>query len=707
MKTNLFISFLFFQGLFGPAVYAQQNLMGIIRNQDKQAVPLASISIKHTYDGTTSDSSGYFSFKTNQKTPFWIIISAMGFHPDSIYMDKGYRIDTLHIELKERLTALNTVSISAGSFVSGVHHQGIALSPIEIATIAGASADIFGAMRTLPGAGVSFGETGLSVRGGSPGETKMFIDGLLVKNPFNNQVPDISARGRFSVFQFKNIAFSTGGYSAQYGQALSSALSQETQDLPEKTYTRITALSLGGEAEQYIRHNNTALILTGNYYNLATSNHYLNPQQTNWSKDPEQGTLGFQFIQKIAEKDIFKIYLDHSIAKAGIQNYFDYRSNTLGDMDMDNRNTYLNSTYAGWMNNHWKWNAGFSYQLKQDEISLPAGLATRSDRFLQGRALATYLLGNVSAIRFGGEFFYSDQSEALNDSSRNYQDRLAAAFIEADVFLTRKLVFRAGLRGEHSQYLEEQKIAPRIMLAYKTGSVSQIAFNYGRYFQNPADEYLLRQALGFQQSENYTLNYEYLAEGYTFRSELYYKNYDALVKDFGSYLDNSGNGFARGLDLFWRDKKTFQNIEYRISYSFLDTKRNYQDFPYSAMPTFASKHTLNFLYRQYFEKLNSQIFTTYTFASGRSYLNPNNLTFLGDKGPDYHNFSLGANYFTNFWKQFTVVFINIDNLLGINQVYGYRFDQENNNRYTVLPAAKRSILFGFVVSIGDRTFKQD
>lgn len=680
-------------------------IRGYIKDHLHQPIPLASVTVKQSYDGATSDSTGFFSFVTKRNSPFWITVGALGYHTDSLLYDPNEAMDTIQMHLRERYTTLNTVSISAGSFVSGVSGKGIALSSIEVATIAGAAADIYGALRTLPGAGVAFGETGLSVRGGSPGETKMFIDGMLVKNPFNAQTPDIAARGRFSVFQFKNIAFSTGGYSAQYGQALSSALSQETQDLPEKTYTRITALTVGTELEQFIRHKNTGLVIFGNYYNLSASNRYLNPQQISWTRDPQQGTFGFQYMQKVSTNDLFKIYVDHSIAKMGIQNYFNTRTNSLEDISLDNRNTYINSTYTGRLSHKWKWQTGLSFQDKKDVIDFAIDDAGRKDQLLQARVLATYLLGDVSTIRFGSEFFYSDQSETLNDSSRNYQDHLMATFLEADVYLNRSLVFRTGLRVEQSQYLKQQNLAPRLMLTYKTGPVSQFAFSYGQYFQHPDDDYLLRQRLNFQKSENFTINYEYMADGYTFRSELYYKNYSHLIKDYGAYLTNGGDGFARGLDIFWRDKKTIKDLEYRISYSFLDTQRDFQDFPHHATPTFASKHTFNLLYRQYFKKTNTQLFSTYTFASGRTYYNPNSAAFLSDRSPHYHNFSLGANYFTNLMRQFTVLFLNVDNILGIRQIFGYRFDQQQ--RYTISPPARRSILIGAVLSIGDRTFRQN
>jgi hypothetical protein len=70
----------------------------------------------------------------------------------------------------------------------------------------------------------------------APGEeTQQFIDGTLVNNPYYTSVPDIATRGRFSPFLFRGTVFSTGGYSALYGQALSSAVILESIDFPERT----------------------------------------------------------------------------------------------------------------------------------------------------------------------------------------------------------------------------------------------------------------------------------------------------------------------------------------------------------------------------------------------------------------------------------------------------------------------------------------
>ncbi|TMN59328.1 hypothetical protein, partial [Pseudoalteromonas piscicida] len=78
-------------------------------------------------------------------------------------------------------------------------------------------------------------QEGLFIRGGSAEEAKIIIDGTVVNNFFYSSVPGIAQRGRFSPFLFNGTVFSSGGYSAVYGQALSSILSLESIDIPEQS----------------------------------------------------------------------------------------------------------------------------------------------------------------------------------------------------------------------------------------------------------------------------------------------------------------------------------------------------------------------------------------------------------------------------------------------------------------------------------------
>ena len=76
------------------------------------------------------------------------------------------------------------------------------------------------------------------VRGGDAGETQIFIDGIRVFTPYSPTTNNSPTRGRYSPFLFDGITFSTGGYSAEYGQALSSVLLLSTIDEPDQEKNR-------------------------------------------------------------------------------------------------------------------------------------------------------------------------------------------------------------------------------------------------------------------------------------------------------------------------------------------------------------------------------------------------------------------------------------------------------------------------------------
>jgi vitamin B12 transporter len=207
-----------------------------------------------------------------------------------------------------------------------------------------------------------------------------------------------------------------------------------------------------------------------------------------------------------------------------------------------------------------------------------------------------------------------------------------------------------------------------------------------------------------------------VSEKRTFRIEAYYKNYNRLVKSipieglaFDSVLTNNGDGYAKGFDVFWRDKQTLKYGDYWISYSFLDTKREYRNFPVAATPAFAAKHTFSIVYKYFFPKLNLQPGFTYAFNSGRPYYNPNrpDNEFLSDMTKPYHNLSVNANYLTSIFKSFAVIVFSVTNVLGIENVFSYRYSSDGARREAVVATSPRFIFIGTFINIGSKKDDSD
>jgi hypothetical protein len=190
---------------------AQVKITGTVKDSKSHPVPGVSITIKDTYDGATTDSAGVFTFRTTEKGEHFITASSIGYKPFEQKINIDKETIRLAISIKEKLDELKAVMVTAGSFEAGDKKRAATvLSSLDILTTGGANADITAAVKTLPGAQQVGEQEGLFVRGGTGAETKQFIDGTMVNNPFYASVPDIASRGRFSPTLFKGTVFSAG-----------------------------------------------------------------------------------------------------------------------------------------------------------------------------------------------------------------------------------------------------------------------------------------------------------------------------------------------------------------------------------------------------------------------------------------------------------------------------------------------------------------
>ena len=134
-------------------------------------------------------------------------------------------------------------------------------------------------------------------------------------------------------------------------------------------------------------------------------------------------------------------------------------------------------------------------------------------RFRPGLGLGYHLNDDLS-FKFGGEFGNNRFEENYRDIDQNLfstdlRDHYSALFAETNLYISKKLVARLGLRGEYSSLLEEMNLAPRLSMAYKTGDDSQVSFAYGHFYQNPVNEVLrFNQDLQFEKATHWILNFQ-------------------------------------------------------------------------------------------------------------------------------------------------------------------------------------------------------
>jgi hypothetical protein len=698
MKTLLYA----FLILSAPSV-AQTRISGDVRDKSGQPIPMASVFLVDTYDGTTADIHGKFSFTTGEKGGHTLVIKSLGFKELRIAISIGEKPIEYNAVLHEEINELTAVTISAGSFTASDESRRTVFRAVDIATTAGATADIAGALNTLPGT-QKVGETGrLFVRGGDGSEAKTFIDGLLVLDAYSPSAPNTPSRGRFLPFMFKGTSFSTGGYSAEYGQALSSTLVLDSKDESEITRTDLGLLSVGGDVAHTQAWRGGSIAGKVQYTDLRPYINVIN-QRIDWNEAPVSAEGILAFRQKVGDHGMFKVYGNYNNSRMSLYNHDidDYKSAQL--YKLDNKYRYLNTSYKNLLNEKWLVRGGMSYTSHTNDLNIGDVNILETEKGVHAKLVLDGSISDQLELKTGGEVILREYDYTFNPQSPvlGFTERLSSFFAEFDIYASNKFVTRVGGRLEHHNLTNSLRLDPRISLAYKTGSNSQISLAYGKFRQSVKNDYVrLDKDLTSEKADHLILNYQLVDNNRTFRIESYYKRYDDLVKVSEGQLNNEGSGYAKGIELFWRDNESVDKLDYWISYSFLDTQRDYLNFPHQATPSFASKHNFSVVGKYFIQKLKSQLGATWSYTSGRPYYNPNDEKFNNSKTPSYQDLSFNWSYLP---KPYLIVYVSCTNLLGRDNIFGYEYSTNLNgegayNRKAIQQPAARFMFIGIFLTI--------
>lgn len=288
---------LFFTFCFSLS-FSQQTVKGKVTQKDGTPLEGATVMIADSYDGTITDSARDYSFTTTKQG-----------NKKLIYKFIGFKDKTFSIELQSKDITMNIVIkviLSAGTFEAGDKKKAVALNSIDMISVPGLKGNVVGALQFLPDTSSNGESRKLFVRGGSSRENQVYIDGSLVPVPYNTSAPNTAVRSKFNPFMFQGTVFSAGGFSAEYGQALSSVLLLETNDLQKEDQIDFSILSVSVEAAGTKRWKKSAP--TGN---ISHSN--LQPymglikQNIDWIKAPIQTTADLNFRTK-TKNGLLKFY---------------------------------------------------------------------------------------------------------------------------------------------------------------------------------------------------------------------------------------------------------------------------------------------------------------------------------------------------------------------------------------------------------------
>jgi hypothetical protein len=719
--------------MLSSVAMAQSVISGKVLDEKEKPVKGASVYLLNTIDGTTTDSLGNFRFSTDEKGSQTLVATELAHKEVGMPLNITGNISDIKLVMKEvRLNTLEQVTITAGSMEATNDKDKTVLKPLDIITTAGTQADVVRAIQTLPGTQQQGTQNGLFVRGGDASEANLVVDEMIAQNAFFSSAPGVVSRSRFGPWQFKGVAFSSGGYSARYGQALSSVLELNSTDLPDKS-TINTGINMAGVYFSGDKLWKNSSFSGGASYNNLTPFYGLANTTVDYYVVPQGGSANFRYMWKPNKDGILKVMANGSVFKSGVtipmptnDSGFAAGNPSTVNFGLTNENYYTNISYRQILKKGWNIYTAASFSYNKEDIEFAGNPMENHDDRSQFRFEVKRYVNARFGIMAGTELQYFNYANSGTSFGYNFDqgfsEKQAAGYVEVDWTPVYWLAFRPGIRYEYSALLKQNAISPRFSMAIKAGQNGQFSLASGIFYQNADPQYFLAgYRPKMQQSVHYIANYQLIKGERTFRLEAYYKDYDQLVRehvskfDPNSYrviypanstmaypIDNSGYGYAKGIELFWRDKKSIKFFDYWLSYSYIDTRRLYKNFTKEATPNFIADHNLSLITKYFINDIQTNISATYAYASGRPYYNPDPaVDFMSQRTKDFHNISLTISWLHSFGKWFTVFYAGVDNLANTKNVFGKRYDANGNFIGDVQPALYRTVFVGVNFSLSE------
>jgi len=231
--SKMLIVMAMFISFFTMNSFAQNLLLtGVVKNAESgETLPSANIIVKGTAIGTATNVDGFFTLLNLPGKKFTLNIFYVGCHAIEMDVDLDKIEGRLTIEMQPSNIEIDEVFVTAKSYKMMKATEGVSsirVSPMDLKTLPSfGQVDIFRSLQLLPGiSGTNESSSGLYVRGGTPDQNLVLLDGMTVYNVDH-------FFGFFSAFNadaIKDINMYKGGYPAKYGGRISSVV-----DLTGKT----------------------------------------------------------------------------------------------------------------------------------------------------------------------------------------------------------------------------------------------------------------------------------------------------------------------------------------------------------------------------------------------------------------------------------------------------------------------------------------
>lgn len=518
------------------------TISGIVKDKESgETLPFANVFVKDTNIGTTTNADGFFTLFDIPSETSTIQVQYLGYKVETLVLTPEMVKDKITILLMPDNNQLDEVVVSNDSGQQIVKMNKsvsqISLSPKKLASIPNlGEKDIFRAIQLLPGvSGTNESSSGLYVRGGTPDQNLVLLDGFTVYHVDHFY-------GFFSAFNsgaLKDIQLFKGGFPAEYGGRISSVMDLTGKTGNSNKLSLSAGLSLvsanatveipiGEKANLLIagRRSYTDILKSGLYNSIFDL--YNDSNQTNGNNLPNFNgfqqnqtqpsfyfyDLNTKFSYKPSDKDIISVSV--------------YNGEDNLDSSRENQNTFGSGTEERTINSdiedllNWgNWGSSvrwarqwsdklytnvvgaysnyFSQRKRINDISIQLADSTNTnksglveDNNLKDFTLRIhneYKVNSKHSLEFGGQLTMNEveYNYILNDSitviDQKDKGLLKTAYLQDKWSPTEKLNIVGGIRATHFDVTDQIYYEPRLSISYKVNDKVKFKGAWGKYYQ--------------------------------------------------------------------------------------------------------------------------------------------------------------------------------------------------------------------------------
>ena len=656
----------------------------VFNKKNGEPVIFTNVFLKGTTMGVQTDVNGFYSITKVPAGDYLIAVSAINFDSVSQRISvKANQIVQQNLYLKEKELLLKEFEIS-GDKDNEQNRVGASVTTIttkemnKLPTI-GAEPDLAQYLQVLPGVTFTGDQGGqLYIRGGSPIQNKVLLDGMIIYNPFHSI-------GLFSVFDtdvIRNVDVYTGGFGAEYGGRVSSIMKITTKDGDKKgIHGKVSAspfvskVQLEGPLKKQ-KENSAA----GSSFMVSGRTSYLKESADLFYPYVDTAGLPFNFTDLYGKLS----FSGENGSKLGLSafNFRDkvkYRS--LQDL---NWNTYGVGTSFVLIPN----NSGFvfdgsmsysDYQITLEEASRPSR-NSRISGFNLGLNFKYFFGKNdfqwgVETIGFSTDYTFFNE---VNREIKQEENTSELGIYMRYKAIIGKLVLEPSFRLQYYASLAEASPEPRIGAKLNVTNNFRLKGAAGMYSQNliagVSDRDVVNLFYGFlsapenspskfkgddvdsklQKARHFILGFESnLTKYLTLNAEAYYFNFNQLTNinrnklydDIPANADKPAvyksdyileRGQSQGVDVVL--KYEYKRLYVWAVYSLMKVTREDELIDYS--PVWDRRHNVNFLVSYTFgKKLDWEMNVRWNYGSGFPFTQTQgfyeNINLSGDLGSNF------------------------------------------------------------------------